>query len=382
MKKVISIFLSTIIIMSITVGINITARADYYNDLSNAVITLSQANYTYNGCECKPAVTVMYNGYKVDTYCYDVKYYNNVNVGTASVVVSGDDDYYTGSRTVNFTITALNIKSKNCYVYDQEYNGKKKDPKVWVNIKKQEYDDYEDKYYTFTDSIILKNDRDYTVKYSGGNRKKIGKYTATINFKGNYSGSVKKTFKILPKSVSKIKESNLTTDSVKLSWSESKKCTGYKIYRWSDKKYKLIKTTKSRSLTIKRANKYDSSIDVKIVSFKKVGRKTFNSYGTWHLTNLLPEKVDFKVSKADFGEFVLTMDKSSDYQIQVSKNSSFSRGSGWLSETSTYKSYGSTHKFYKFASGVKFYIRVREYKYINGKLKAGPWSKTKTVTPY
>ena len=44
----------------------------------------------------------------------------------------------------------------------------------------------------------------YSLKYAGG-RKLPGAYKVTITFKGNYSGTVTKTFKIVPKKVSGLK---------------------------------------------------------------------------------------------------------------------------------------------------------------------------------
>ena len=60
------------------------------------------------------------------------------------------------------------------------YNGKVKTPSVIVKDSK---------------GNALKKDTDYTVKYSEG-RKKAGKYTVTVSFKGKYSGTKKLSFTI------------------------------------------------------------------------------------------------------------------------------------------------------------------------------------------
>ena len=44
----------------------------------------------------------------------------------------------------------------------------------------------------------LKKDKDYTVSYAKG-RKNVGQYTVTVKFKGDYYGTEKRSFKIVPK---------------------------------------------------------------------------------------------------------------------------------------------------------------------------------------
>lgn len=62
------------------------------------------------------------------------------------------------------------------------YNGKVKKPAVTAKDDKN--------------NVIPKSD--YTVKYSSG-CKNVGKYTATVTFRGDYSGSFVRTFQIIPK---------------------------------------------------------------------------------------------------------------------------------------------------------------------------------------
>lgn len=61
------------------------------------------------------------------------------------------------------------------------YNGKKQQPKVIVKN---------------SDGKKLKTGRDYTLKYASGS-KKVGTYTVTITFKGNYSGQLTRKYKIV-----------------------------------------------------------------------------------------------------------------------------------------------------------------------------------------
>ena len=81
-------------------------------DLSdNAKVTLNKTSYIYNGKAKKPVVTVT-AGVKTLTKKadYTVSYKNNVNVGTASVVITGTGDY-TGSVTITFKILPKGIST-------------------------------------------------------------------------------------------------------------------------------------------------------------------------------------------------------------------------------------------------------------------------------
>ena len=74
-------------------------------DISGAEITLSQTEYTYDGTAKKPSVTeVLVQKKPVSENYYTVSYSNNINVGTATVKVTGFA-YYKGSATTTFTIS-------------------------------------------------------------------------------------------------------------------------------------------------------------------------------------------------------------------------------------------------------------------------------------
>ena len=72
-------------------------------DITNAVITLSKKSYQYDGKEKKPSITVKYNGKKLSSKNYTVKYSNNKYVGTATVKITGKGQYE-GTVKKNFTI--------------------------------------------------------------------------------------------------------------------------------------------------------------------------------------------------------------------------------------------------------------------------------------
>ena len=153
--------------------------------LSNAEVNLSSSSYVFNGKAKKPTVTVTL-GTKtlISGTDYSVKYTNNINAGTAKVTVTGTGNYK-DSAYINFAITPKNISGMTFNVEPQTmtYNGTAQKPNVSV---------------ADSDKTLVK-DTDYTVSVSNN----INAGTANISFKGknNYTGTVKKTFVISPKSV-------------------------------------------------------------------------------------------------------------------------------------------------------------------------------------
>ena len=68
------------------------------------MVTISPDSYTYNGSEKKPKVTVKDGNTALkDGIHYTVTYKDNVNVGTAKVIIVGKENY-TDSITKGFTI--------------------------------------------------------------------------------------------------------------------------------------------------------------------------------------------------------------------------------------------------------------------------------------
>ena len=145
---------------------------------------------------------------------------------------------------------------------------------------------------TVTDSsgkvIDAKN---YTVKYSSNIN--VGTASAAVTFKGNYSGSVTKTFKINPPSTKLLK---LTANKKGLTakWSNQvKQTTGYQIQCATDKGFKKnVKTvtvsgnkTTSKKVTGLKSKK---TYYVKIRTYKTVNSKKY--YSGWSTVKTIKTK--------------------------------------------------------------------------------------------
>ncbi|MBQ8574965.1 MAG: hypothetical protein IJ447_02830 [Clostridia bacterium] len=101
--------------------VKVAKGADFAND---AVITLSQTEYEYNGGENKPAVTVTVGGKTLDSANYSVSYADNINAGTATVTVTAvESDIYSGTATANFTITKADASVTAPAANTLTYNG-------------------------------------------------------------------------------------------------------------------------------------------------------------------------------------------------------------------------------------------------------------------
>ena len=187
-----------------TASVTITAKGNYTGfisknfsitaaDFTKTSVSLSVSSFTYDGAEKKPKITVK-NGKKQLTANtdYTVSYKNNINAGTASVTITGKGSY-SGSQTKNFTITPADLTktkislSASSFIYD----GAEKKPAITIKAGKKQ----------------LTLNKDYTISYK--NNTNVGTASVTVTGKGNYTGTISKSFTIAA--------TNLSTADVKLS---------------------------------------------------------------------------------------------------------------------------------------------------------------------
>ena len=84
--------------------VEVTVNFQATIDIKDAVITLSESTYTYDGTEKKPTVTsVKLNDAELNATYYAVSYSNNTNAGDATVTVTGSG-IYKNAATKTFTI--------------------------------------------------------------------------------------------------------------------------------------------------------------------------------------------------------------------------------------------------------------------------------------
>ena len=149
-------------------------------DISSAEITYDAGPYGYTGKEWKPEVAVSFNdaALTADTD-YTVSYENNINAGTAKIIITGIGDHFTGSTEKTFTINSAEISGCTfAPIADVTYNTTAHTPEVTVAISGR----------------TLEADKDYTVSYASNIN--AGTATVTVTGKGNFTGTASKTFTI------------------------------------------------------------------------------------------------------------------------------------------------------------------------------------------
>ena len=138
-------------------------------------------------------------------------YKNNTKVGTATVTITGKGSY-TGTISKTFKINAASIaKATVSGLSNKTYTGKAitQNPIVKLGSK------------------TLKKGTDYTITFK--DNKAVGTATVTIKGKGNYKGTVSKTFKINPKKTTLKSVTSPKTKQMKVTWTKVSGATGYQI---------------------------------------------------------------------------------------------------------------------------------------------------------
>lgn len=168
--------------------------------------TESNAPTSYTGAEITPDVSVRSSGSTlVKGTDYELTYENNINVGTATVIVTFKGNYE-GERTVNFNIIAKTLSESDV---------------VFAEIEKQTYTGGEvnpEPKITYGDTVLEK-DKDYTLSYE--NNTSVGTGKINVTFIGNYTGTASSEFDITA--------NELTTDDVSISKIDAQTYTGNAI---------------------------------------------------------------------------------------------------------------------------------------------------------
>lgn len=150
------------------------------------VLTISQIeNKNYTGSSITPDLEVKFGSVTlVKDIDYTVSFINNINVGTANVLVNGIGNF-SGTKTTNFTIvsssaTLFNNLAVSSSSSSMTYTGSALTPSPIVS----------------NNGVILTQGVDYTVSYS--NNINVGTAIITINFINNFNGTMQTNFSILP----------------------------------------------------------------------------------------------------------------------------------------------------------------------------------------
>ena len=137
---------------------------------------------TYNGKAQNSDITVTNAGIVLKKGTdYTLSYNNDTNAGTAAVTITGKGNY-TGRAVKHFIISRRGVNTLSTGgISNRTYTGRIIKPSVTVKYG----------------SKTLRQNTDYTLSY--GKNKNTGKATVKVTGKGNYTGTVTKSFYIVPK---------------------------------------------------------------------------------------------------------------------------------------------------------------------------------------
>lgn len=230
-------------------------------DIAKCQISVSPSKYTYTGSALKPRVQIENVGTPLNESDYSVTYKNNINAGTADVIITGKGDY-SGSVTKHFTINPRSILSSKANAADMYYTGKAVTPEINA---------------TYND-LMLVSGEDFLAEYS--DNIKLGTGKAVLKGQGNYTGSKTVSFKI-KMAPPKIKKVKAGSKKLTITWTKVKGSKGYQLqYRLKNKKYKTlqIKNAKTFKKTISKLKK-KKVYQVRIRAYSKVGnKKVYSEY--------------------------------------------------------------------------------------------------------
>lgn len=322
-------------------------------NISNAAggmqVTGYASAYTYTGNAITPDVVVTMNNRVLNRGTdYTVSYANNINVGTASMTITGIGSY-SGTRTINFTIEAKNIE--NCLtteVSSYQYNGSTYTPVI-----------------TVTDSSTGKTlvaGTDYTITYSNNTNPGTAQITVTALSK-NYTGTKVIPFQITSAAVSGLRTSTIKNNSIKLAWSAQNYADGYQI---CNSKNQVVATTKKNSYTVKGLSSC-TTYKFKVRSYVQNddGTMSYGSFSTAISAKTLLNTPTLKVKASGGGRVTLTwtkVSKATGYEIYYS-----TKKNGKYTKLKTV-SKSSKRKYVDkgLARGEKYYYTIRAYRTANG----------------
>ena len=187
------------------------------------------ADQTYTGNAILPSFTVTYNNKTlVKGTDYTISFKNNVNIGTATVIITGKGNFE-GNKEITFKITEPSDISVD-EIADQTYTGSALKPEIVVKAGTK----------------VLKKSVDYYVSYRDNTN--VGTATAKITGRGNYKGSYTTTFKIVPCAISQVTIREIA----------DKTYSGKKIEPYIKLTYKNKSLKRGTDYTVS----YDNNIDV------------------------------------------------------------------------------------------------------------------------
>lgn len=345
---------------SVDVEYEIAAR-----ELSSKGITvaLDKSTYEYSQSKIIPDITVKYGNTTLkEGTDYTVTVQNNINVGTAEVVITGKGNF-TGTVTKTFSI-------------------KKKQTITGSSYKKP--------YSSSTFILNAKTDGNGKLTYSSSNTK-----VATVNSTGKVTlkgvGTAKITVKAAATSTYLSASKTITITVVKGTQNLSAATVYNKTYGGKAFTLNVKRTAGNGKLSYKSANtnivKVNSKGKVTItgcgrttITVKAAGTSLYNQASKKITITVAPKKPTLSSVKNQKGKKMVIRwkkdTKISGYQIQYATDKNFKKNI----KTATIQKKGTLNKTITgLKKGTTYYVRIRSYKLVNGQALFGEYSARKSV---
>lgn len=350
--------------------------AVWIRDINAAKITLSKTQMPYTGAAQKPAVTVTYGdpGEKLtEGTDYTLTYSNNINAGTASVVVTGIAGKLSGSVTKTFTITR--IAQKLSLTASALSLTAKKTVKVTAGGAK------ETTKYSFTSSnkaiaTVTSSSAVGTVTGLKGGTVSI---TVTTPQTTNYlKGTKTLSIVVIPESPKKcrfVKWQKSNYSKCLIAWNQAAGATGYQtLLTWSDGRHAVTQNLKSGVLqqsctvTVNRISQFKVRAYIDTAAGRKYSAWSNVEYITTSPTKLTVKKVNASSSKRTAKISWNIIYGCSGYSVYVTTNPN----GKWYLNQSTKTSAKSTSAVIsrfrgaKLKKGKTYYVRIVSRRKKNG----------------
>ena len=307
----------------------------------------SYEEFFYKGIAIEPYVIAVYNGELLkQNVDYIVRYTDNVDVGTATITVTGINGYK-GTISTNFTIKPREaVPNVKLSASEFVYSGEGQAPSAEI---------------VTVSGVRLTEGRDYTV--SVPESVNAGTYRVSVELKGNYSGTGTAEYRILPKKV---------TPYIALS-QKMYVCDG-KVKRPSVKVAAEMKSLAPSEYTVTYA----------------AGRRWVGTYGvTVKLRGnysgtrtvsfiIVPDGTSFRKLTPSKDRTSVTVywkkqaQQVTGYQIRYSTSPDFSKDAKIVTVSGASKTSAVIRGLKK---GKRYYFRIRTYKTVGGKKYYSSWSR-------
>lgn len=330
---------------------------DIGRDIGNAQIRAVADAFTYTGSAIVPQIAVVYgNEVLRQGVDYSVAYSNNVNVGTATVTVTGMG-VYSGMRQATFAIVAKSVTRCSFGTVETKlYNQQATSQNLVVSDGGR--------------TLVL--NQDYSITYL--NNTNPGTATIQITGLGNYGGVKTIRYNIEVKPMTQVSVT-ATSSSVKLTWPAVDSAQGYAIYNGSNRLVKTVTTTSFTQKKLKSMTNYTFKVRPYVVSD---GATYFGDFSnTVTITTNPPTPSGVKV-KAGSKQAKISWKKIkgvTGYEVYRSTKKS----SGYKKVATIKKASTTSYTNKKLKKNKKYYFKVRAYKTVNGKKLYSSYSSPKQV---